>query len=130
MSQEIVEVARKSNDAFRRGDWDACAAVVDPHIFVRADPNWPEQRIYGREAWMAFIWGARESWGPDVSIKEIIDLGDRLLVRLSWIIRGGTSGVEGEQPFSEIATFREGLVVFIEYFLDHERALAALGPAD
>jgi ketosteroid isomerase-like protein len=129
MSQANVEIARKGNDAFRRGDWDACAALADPHIFVRADPNWPEQRIYGREAWMAFIRGLHESLGPNINIEEIIDLGDRVLVRLCWIIRGRSSGVEGEQRLSEIATFREGRVVFIEYFLDHEQALNGVGLA-
>jgi ketosteroid isomerase-like protein len=127
MSQENVEIARKNNDAFRRGDWDAWAASVDPHIFVRTDANWPEQRIYGLEAFSAFVRGAQESWGPDLRIEDIADLGDRLLVRFRWIIRGGTSGVEGEQRFSVIATNREGRVVFIEYFLEHDQALEALG---
>jgi hypothetical protein len=76
MSEANVEIARKGKDAFRRGDWDACAALAD---------------------------------------------------RLRWIIRGGSSGVEGEQRLSEIATFREGRIVFIECFLDHEQALNAVG---
>jgi hypothetical protein len=66
------------------------------------------------------------SWGPDLRIEEIIDLGDRNVVRYRWVIRGQHSGVEGEQRFSEIATFREGRVIFVEYFLEHEQALEAL----
>jgi hypothetical protein len=127
MSQENVEATRKTNAAFRSGDWDVCADAADPDIFVRTDPSWPEQRIYGREAWMAFCRGTRESWGPDLSIEDIVDLGDRLLVRYRWAVRGGSSGVEGEQRYSEIATFREGRVVFIEYFHDHDQALKSVG---
>jgi ketosteroid isomerase-like protein len=130
VSQQNVEIVRRSNDAFRRGDWEAYAAATDQHILVRTDPNWPEQRIYGREAWLAFLRGARESLGPDNRIEEIIDLGDRLLTRRRWIVHGGSSGVEGEQRYSEIATLREGRAVFIEYFLDHERALEAIEMRD
>jgi hypothetical protein len=45
MSEENVEIVRKNNDAFRRGDWEALRANVDPDVFVRVDPNWPEQRL-------------------------------------------------------------------------------------
>jgi ketosteroid isomerase-like protein len=126
MSKANVEIIRMANHAFRCGDWNAVSATIDPHILVRTDPTWPEQRIYGREAWIAFLRGARESWGPDVRVEEIIDLGDRVLVRLHWMIRARHSGVEGEQRISEIATFREGRVTFIEYFLEHKQALEAL----
>jgi ketosteroid isomerase-like protein len=127
MSQENVEVLRNQNDAYRRGDWDAMAAVVDPHVFVRTDPRWPEQFIYGREAWLTFLRGMWESIGPDAHVEEIVDLGDRVLARLRYGIRGHESGVAGQQPVSEIATIRDGRVIFIEYFLDHEQALKAVG---
>ena len=54
MSQENVELVRKITDAFRRGDWDEVSAYIDPHISVRTDPSWPEQRFYGREALLAW----------------------------------------------------------------------------
>jgi len=126
MSQGHVEIVRNSNDAFRRGDWDVISATADRHILVRTDPNWPEQRIYGREPWIAFLRGARGSWGPDLRIEEIFDLGDRLLVRYCWIIRGQHSGVEGEQRFSAIPTYREGRATFLEFYLEHEQAFDAL----
>jgi ketosteroid isomerase-like protein len=127
VSQENVEILRRSNDAYRRGDWDAMSASVDPHIFVRTDPRWPEQFIYGHEAWVAFLRSMWESVGPDVRIEEIVDLGDRVLVRLGFSMHGQQSGIGGEQPVSEIATVREGRVIFIEYFLDHKLALKAVG---
>ena len=42
MSEANVETMERFNDAFRRGDWDALAATLDPHVFVRTDPRWPE----------------------------------------------------------------------------------------
>ena len=34
MSQENVEIVRKNNDAFRRGDWEALGATIDPDVFA------------------------------------------------------------------------------------------------
>jgi hypothetical protein len=130
MSQENLDAFEKANDAFRRGDWEAVAATVDAHILVRTDPRWPEQRFFGREAVIAFWQGLWESWGPDARVEEIVDLGDRLLVRWRFIVRGQHSGVEGEQRISAIQTYREGRVILVEYFLGHEQALEAVGLAE
>jgi ketosteroid isomerase-like protein len=68
-----------------------------------------------------------EVLGSDLRIEEIVDLGDRLLVRLCWHTHGEHSGIEGEQRISEIATYRDGRVILIESFLDHADALSAVG---
>ena len=99
----------------------------DPHIFIRTDPTWPEQRIYGRAAVLDFVRSGCELWGPDVRLEEIVDLGDRLLVRVHWNTRAQHTGIEEELRFSEIATYREGRVILIEFFLDHDQALKAVG---
>jgi len=127
MSQENVEVARKGNDAFRRGDCAAVEAYADPHVLVRADPSWPEQFIYGRDALMAWYRGAWESLGPDLRIEEIVDLGDRVLVRNCWTVHGQHSGLGGDLRWSEIIMHRQGRSVFIEMFLEHTAALKAVG---
>jgi ketosteroid isomerase-like protein len=127
MSQENVDVMRNGNAAFRNGDWDAIAANLDPDILLRMDARWPEQRIYGRDAAIAFYRGLWESAGPDVRIEATIDLGDRVLVRMRWHMRGLQSGLEGQQPTSLIATFRDGRVILVEFFLEHDHALKAVG---
>jgi hypothetical protein len=127
MSQENVEIVQNGNAAFRRGDWNAVAENMDPHILLRTDARWPEQRIYGREAAIAFYRGLSESGGPDIRIEEMMDLGDRVLVRMCWHMRGLHSGVEGDQRTSVICTFREGHVILEEFFIEHEQALKAVG---
>jgi ketosteroid isomerase-like protein len=127
VSEENVELARESNAALRRGDWDTVAASLDPDVLLRMDIRWPEQRVYGREAAIAFYRGLLESGGSDVRHEEIVDLGDRVLVRLCWHMRGLHSGVEGEQRASVISTFREGRVILVEFFIDHDQALKAVG---
>jgi ketosteroid isomerase-like protein len=130
VSQENVEMVRTANEAVRHGDWDAVAAYLDPDVLVRTDPRWPEQRLYGREAVVAWYRSAQESMGPDVCIEEIIDLGDRMLIRLCWLIRGQHSDVQGEMRYSELNTYREGRLILSEFFLEHEQALKALGLED
>src|SRR6267378_8181099 len=116
MSQENVEVVRKGNAAYRRGDWEVLAKLIDPHISIRTDVSWPEQRMYGRDAAIAFYRGISESGGADTRIEEIIDLGDRVLVRLHWHVRGLHSGIEGEQRYSAISTLRDGRIILEEFF--------------
>src|SRR5207253_1864627 len=73
---------------------------------------------------------ASENAIPEVHhlrIEEVMDLGDRVLARWCWHIRGLHSGVEGEQRGSVICTFRDGRVILEEFFLEHEQALKAVG---
>jgi len=127
VSQENVDVIWRQNAAVRRGDLDPLAATIDPHILIRTDARWPEQRIYGREAALAWYGGFLELWGTDYRIEEVTDLGDRVLARWCWHIHGLHSGVEGEQRGSVICTFREGRIILEEFFLDHDEALKAVG---
>jgi ketosteroid isomerase-like protein len=129
MSQENVEIVRKNNDAFRRRDLDTVAAYLDPDVLIRTDPRWPEQRLYGREAVVAWYRSAQESMGSDIRIEEIIDLGDRVLIRLAWFARGQHSDAQGEVRFSELNTYRDGRLILSEFFLEHDQALKAVGLA-
>jgi ketosteroid isomerase-like protein len=127
MSQQNVDLLRRSNDLFRRGVWDAWIANMDPDVLVRTDPIWPEQRVYGREAVLSWITDTWSSLGPDVRIEEVVDLGDRVLARNRWVTRGEQSGIEGEIRWSELVTIRDGRIVFIEMFFEHAQALKAIG---
>jgi ketosteroid isomerase-like protein len=127
VSQENVDLWRKTVEASVRGDWDAWRPLIDPDVFVRLDPNWPEQRIYGREAFLNFLRSVQESLGSSRRVEEVIDLGDRILARHVWNTRGQYSGIEGDLRWSEIVTFRDGRGVFAELYLDHAQALKAVG---
>jgi len=116
--------------ATREGDWDALAALYDPHIVIRTDPRWPEQVIYGREAALAWQRSLWELGGSDVRYEEMLDLGDRVLARFRWVVHARVSGVEGEQHSSVLHTFRDGRVILEEFFIEHEDALKAVGVED
>ena len=127
MSQANVEIVRSNLAATKRGDFDAIEASYDPHILVRTDARWPESYIFVREAVARWFQGLVETGGSEVQQEKIVDLGDRVLVRERWSISGQLSGVTGDLQVSAIVTFREGRIILIEYFLDYEQAVKAVG---
>ncbi len=65
-------------------------------------------------------------WDPE----EILDFGDRFLVRAQQRGRGSGSGVAVSEPVFQLFTLRRGLVVRQEDFLDRSKALEAVGLRD
>ena len=60
--------------------------------------------------------------------QEFIDAGDRVATRLRHRGRGKTSGVEiDEELYHQVATFRDGRIVRMEYVASWDEALAAAG---
>jgi ketosteroid isomerase-like protein len=127
VSRENVDLLIRSNEAFRRGDFDGWGAHFDPDVLVRTDPIWPERIIFGRQAVLDWGRSLEGSLGTDVQIEDIKDLGDRVLARNRWITRGKESGIEGEIAWSELLTVRAEQFVFVEMYFDHEHALEVVG---
>ena len=60
--------------------------------------------------------------------QEFIDAGDRVATRLRHHGRGKGSGVEiDEELYHQVATFRDGRIVRMEYFAEWGEALEAAG---
>jgi ketosteroid isomerase-like protein len=60
--------------------------------------------------------------------KEFVDAGDRVATRLRYYMLGKGSGVEIEgELYHQVATFRDGRMVRIEYFAEWPQALEAVG---
>jgi ketosteroid isomerase-like protein len=62
-------------------------------------------------------------WDPE----EILDLGEKILVTAQQSGHGSGSGVSVSEPVFQLFTFRRGLVVRQEDFLDRSKALEAAG---
>ena len=128
MSQENVEVVRATFDAWNAGDMDAFRELHDPEVIAQTVENWPERGPYvGREAVMREFELIREAWDADSiePISDLIDAGNRVVVRLSW--RGAGHGPDANIEMSYVARLREGKIHYIEYFWDHDEALEAAG---
>jgi ketosteroid isomerase-like protein len=63
--------------------------------------------------------------------QEFVDAGDRVAVRLRYFGRGKGSGVEIEtEMYHQVTTFRDGIMVRIEYVTSWPQALEAAGVSE
>jgi ketosteroid isomerase-like protein len=68
---------------------------------------------------------AFESW--EIRPARALDFGDRVLALGSFRGKARASGVEWQQPFSQLVTLRRGLVVHDRFFYSWEQGLRAAG---
>ena len=128
MSQENVELTRAFFEAWNAGDMNAVRESYDPHVVVRYVEGWPEglEPVMGREAVMRQWEQQREAFDADTAEPvEIIDLGDRVVVRFIWSAVG--SGPDLSMEVTSVSTVRKGKSILVEYFWDHAEALEAVG---
>ena len=128
MSQENVELVRDTIEAWNAGDMDALGDVYDPNIVVRYADGWPEGSTpnFGREVVVRQWQQQREPFDSDTLEEiEVIDLGDRVVMRQMWraVGRGPDLNIE----VTTVSTLRKGKMILLEFFWDHAQALEAVG---
>jgi ketosteroid isomerase-like protein len=130
VSQENVDKVRNFISAYNRRDFDAAVADFDPEIEWVLPARQRSDSGRGLDAVFAFFEGIDETmeelW---LEPQEHIDAGDRVATRLRHHGRGKGSGAEiDEELYHQVATFRGGTIVRMEYFGDWAEALQAAGP--
>jgi ketosteroid isomerase-like protein len=127
VSEENVEILRRSYEARNAGDLEAWSEFLASDVVWRVMPDWPEQGPFiGREAVLAQVRQLSDTFKSDTfeSIDRI-DSGDKIVDRLIW--RGLGHGPSMNMEMSCVFTFREGKIIAFEYFWDHADALKAVG---
>ena len=86
------------------------------------------RRYYGHDGFHKFWRQLLEAF-DDVRLdpKEILDLGDRVLVTTQMSGHGTGSGVSVKQQLFQLMTFRRGLIVRQDDFQDRAQAAEAAG---
>jgi len=127
MSQENVEVVRDAYEAWNAGDNHALRELCDPNIIWRPPEGWPEPGPFvGREAVMRWFDQLREAFDAYVTeLSDIIDAGDRVVVRQIW--HGAGHGPEANVEATSVLTVRKGKVIGVEQFWERADALEAAG---
>jgi ketosteroid isomerase-like protein len=130
MSQENVEVVRRIERAFNKGDVDAIVAELDPAV------EWEEQPIpgidpvyYGHEGvrrWAEAIMG-QELRALQAHVEGFTEAGDAVIASTRIWGAGQSSGVEVQMHVQLVVTFREGKVARRQVFQTRQQALEAVG---
>jgi ketosteroid isomerase-like protein len=130
MSQENVDLVRRSIGAFNSGDWDGSLEYMDEDIEWRAPYVVPDQDSYfGRDGVRAFWTAWTDNFeGFRVEAEELIDAGDDVVVVARIRGQGIASGAEvRSNSFAQVAGLRDGKIRRWEIYDSAQEALSAVG---
>ena len=130
MSEENVEVVRRSVDAVNRRDVEEVLSLTDPDGELQsAIIGGAEGRAYrGHEGFRKWLADTTQSFEElHTELTEYRDAGDRVVAFGRIRARGRESGVELDSETGWVFTIRRGKVVRAEGFLSRAQALEAAG---
>ena len=131
MSQENVDVARRSFEAFARGDFETAFEAHHPDTEWQTAADEPDSQAYrGIDGLHKLVAAIGELWVDRFSGRqqflEYIDLGDWVVVPWTARLEGGTSGAEVVVHETYAALLREGKIARVEEHRTKEGALEAV----
>ena len=131
MSQENVEVARRSFEAWQSDDYETWIALQDADVeHLGAVERRLGQGVYRGHKGASELWRLwrDEVEGFWIESEEIRDLGDGRILHLGQMgFRGSASGVEVDSQLALVITLRDGKIVRSMDFMSHRDALKAVG---
>jgi ketosteroid isomerase-like protein len=127
MSQENVDKTRSFIEAYNRRDFDAAVEFFHPQVDWVLPEHQSMDSCCGPAEVMGFWREIDENFDAlRLRPQEYVDAGDRVAVRLRHFGRGRESGIEIDtELYHQVSTFRDGIMVRIEYFTDWSDALEA-----
>lgn len=122
-------MARAFIAAYNRRDFDAAVESFDPEIDWVLPARQRSDSCRGPEEVKRFWVGIDETFEDfRLEPQEFVDAGDRVATRLRHCGRGKGSGAAiDEELYHQVATFRAGAIVRLEYFAEWGEALEAAG---
>jgi ketosteroid isomerase-like protein len=132
MTQENIDKTRSYIEAYNRRDFDTALCDCDPDVEWVLPEHQSADSGVGHYQIRRFWDGLDETFDELKLVpQEYVDGGDRVAVRLRYYIIGKGSGVEMEsEMYHQVTTFRDGVMVRIEYLDSWPAALEAAGIDD
>jgi ketosteroid isomerase-like protein len=129
MSQENVEIWRRSQEAFTRRDRTTWLALFDEDVELVPDRNWPEPGVRGADAVWDYYMRIIDAFDQFPTDKgEAVDAGsDKVLVHERHDLSGKGSSAEVEFDYWAVLTIRQGKIRRVEWFVNRAEALEAAG---
>jgi len=130
VSGRHAQILLKLNRAINERDFEGSLEFMDPGVELYPGVLAPDQptRFDGHEGIVEFLRGATEAW-KEVNIErdEIVEGPEgRVLVVDQWTFYG-REGIAVRRELPTVYTFRNGLIVRIDGFLDRAQAAEAAG---
>jgi steroid delta-isomerase-like uncharacterized protein len=127
MSQENVEIVRRSFDAWNDGDVDAIRRFYAEDVVVKTGitegTTFEGDDPIGR--WAAEM---RETWAEcHYEVERVFEADDEVVSFYRWIGVGRESGVEVARDLTGVHRIRDGKIASERIYLDREEALEAAG---
>jgi ketosteroid isomerase-like protein len=136
MSEENVEVVRRSNEARNRGDVDG--ALIDVHPDVEFD--WSESRaaeggmlegvIHGRDELSTRMQELLDLLDVRWDQEELLEVSDDQVLSVASVRFRGRDGIELSDRGAVLWTFAGGKAVYMKFFPSKERALESMGMSE
>jgi uncharacterized protein len=129
MSQENVEVVRRIFDGWSTGDFGAGLADLDPDVVFVVRHPFPEAiETVGPDGIRDYMARFLDNWETyAVEARDLRAAADTVVADAVQRGVGKASGIEIEQPFFMLFSFRGRKIVRIESILNRDEALKAAG---
>ena len=128
MSEDNVEIVRRSLDRWSNGDLEGFLEGVDPEIEWRTSGIYPDVNpvYYGHEGFRQFWRDFHEVWETlTMELRDAIAEGDQVAFSFHFDATG-RDGMRTGRDQASLATLRDGLLVRIENYATWDQALAAV----
>jgi ketosteroid isomerase-like protein len=128
VTQENLDKARDFIEAYNERDFDRATANFDPDIDWVLPAHQAFDSARGIPGVLRFFKGIDETMGElRLDPQEYVDEGDMVATRLRHYGRGKESGIEIDtELYHQVATFRDGVIVRMEYVASWQEALELL----
>ena len=126
-----LDLVRGIYDGWATGDFLAGADRLDDHVVFVVRSDFPEWGVFlGPDGIKQYMRRLLEQWERlTLEAKDVRAVGDIVLARVVQHGKGRASGIEGDERYFMLFTFRGGKVVRIETVRHEAEALETVGLA-
>jgi ketosteroid isomerase-like protein len=128
MSESSLDIVRQVAERWNAGEFEGMFELYHDDLVVVTGEHWPEANVTmeGKDAFRESTRDWLSVWESiEIETDQVEEYGDRVVANGHWRSTGRVSGLEGTMPIHMVLTVRDGRIARLEWYPDHERAVAA-----